>query len=191
MNIRPLKKIEADLELAFRREALAPIEIGRLLLEVKEQAGHGGWLPWLKAKFPHSVSTAENYMNAAKLAGKFPTVGNLKVTPGGLYALIEADNEGDTDVIEGALREAKTRWVDGGRVREIAKELHLPPAPPPTRPSDEPPPPAPPEPPPPEDDDDDDRPPPPSPPALKEKQARFCRDFDAAVAPLGALAAGR
>jgi hypothetical protein len=200
MNARPLSTIEKDLEAAFQRERKGPIEIGGLLLEAKEQLdAHGRWLPWLRARFPHAVRTAQNYMSAYKfsLRHKSATVAYLKLSPGGLYALVEADKDDDQGVVERGLREAKTRWVDASRVHEIVEEFHRPPAPSPApSPSTTPPAgtsagtsaPAM----PPDDDDDDDRPPPPMPPAppgLSPKQARFVNDFDAAIVSLKALAA--
>jgi Protein of unknown function (DUF3102) len=194
VNARPLARIEADLAAAFQRESRGAIEIGGLLIEAKEQLdAHGQWLPWLKDKFPHAIRTAQNYMAAHRLAGEYATVAHLKLSTGGLYALVAADNAGDVSVIDKVLQEAKTKWVDADRVREIAEELRPPPDPlPPSTGED-----------PAEkpdadaddanddDDDDDDgddetppddeRPPPPS-PGLNPKQARLVRDFDDAVA---------
>jgi Protein of unknown function (DUF3102) len=64
----PAAKIEAALEASFKRESRNFIEIGGLLNEAKEQLdSHGKWLPWLKARFPHAVRTAQNYMAAHSL----------------------------------------------------------------------------------------------------------------------------
>jgi hypothetical protein len=63
------------------------IEIGRRLTDAKKIAGHGNWLPWLEREFGWSVSSAENFINVHKLAGKFPTVGNLEMDMRSLYAL--------------------------------------------------------------------------------------------------------
>ncbi len=179
-NARSLARIEADLEAAFKREARGPIEIGGLLLEAKEQLSHGQWLIWLNSNFPHSVSTCENYINAAKFAAKFPTVVNLKVSPTGFYALAKSDNDGDAEVVKRALHEAETKWVDAVRVHQIVKELRPPPLPP----ADEE-----------ESDDDtapdDDQPPPPAPPPINPKQARLVRDFDGAVAAFKTLVTKR
>src|SRR5262249_25434291 len=63
------------------------VEIGRRLIEAKEIAGHGNWLPWLDREFGWSPSTAENYINLFKLSAKFPTVGNLDFDLRALYML--------------------------------------------------------------------------------------------------------
>ena len=127
--MRSLTTIEADLEAAFRREANGPIEIGRLLNEAKEQLDtHGEWLPLLKARFPHAVRTAQNYMGAARLAYKYATVAHLRLSHSALYALVEADNNGDDELVEAVLREAQATpaWIDRDRVNEIWREINLP-----------------------------------------------------------------
>jgi hypothetical protein len=63
------------------------IEIGQRLVQCKEIAGHGGWLPWLEREFEWSEDTAERYMAVAKLGEKFRTVRNLDVPLKGLYLL--------------------------------------------------------------------------------------------------------
>lgn len=41
------------------------INCGRMLIEAKEKAGHGSWLPWLRDNFPAAATTAQNYMRLA------------------------------------------------------------------------------------------------------------------------------
>jgi hypothetical protein len=54
---------------------------GDLLIEAKEQLGHGEWLPWLKTNFPFSDRTARLYMQVARrraeLEVKMATVADL------------------------------------------------------------------------------------------------------------------
>jgi hypothetical protein len=40
------------------------VEIGRLLIEVKERLPHGQWLPWLHAEFAWSETTARRFMDS-------------------------------------------------------------------------------------------------------------------------------
>jgi hypothetical protein len=200
-NARSLRKIEADLEAAFLREKLGPIEIGGLLTEAKDLlASHGKWIAWLEERFPHSVRTAQRYMAAYEFSAKCDTVSHLKLTVGGLYTLASFDNSGRMDVVNAALEEAKTQWVDADRVHEIVVDLRQQEEPPEEEPSpgeepfgyDEPPPGAELEedelPPPPLDDD---RPPPPPPPRATPKQAGLTREFDTAALSLRRLMARR
>lgn len=127
---RQLQTILAELQTAMKREATNIIAIGDLLLEVQAQVEHGSWLPWLAENFDKSISTAENYMNAARLAAEFPMVGNLKLRPSALYLLGGELNSKATSpkAIRAVLSAAETEWITAERAREIA----YPKPPPPT-----------------------------------------------------------
>ena len=216
MNRRPLKTIAADIATALRHEVRGVVEIGRLLDEAKEQLDeHGRWLPWLRDNFPCSVRTAQNYMAASALAAKYATVAHLRLTVQGLYALVEADRDGNAEAVKAALSEAKDKWVDDDRVREIIASLRpLPEEPSSAEGGDEAPPPEAakdaaqpsdeagdetPEPDAeggddrpkgePEPTPDDDRPPPTPSPSLTPKQAAQLSKFEAAAKELLGLAA--
>lgn len=65
----------------MRRTADSLIRAGKELLEVKAILSHGQFGEWLEVEFGMSHSTANNWMNAAKVYGdKIPTVGNLSQT---------------------------------------------------------------------------------------------------------------
>ncbi|SIN97307.1 Protein of unknown function [Bradyrhizobium erythrophlei] len=65
------------------------IEIGRLLTEAKQIAGHGNWLPWLEREFGWTDKTAENFLNVHKLGAqtKFENISDLNLPVSGLYLL--------------------------------------------------------------------------------------------------------
>lgn len=128
---RDLGVISGELQTALKGEATNIIVAGGLLVEAQEQLEHGQWLPWLKANFGSSVSTAENYMNAARLAAEFPTVANLKLRPSALYVLGRCWSHhygpfSRAKVIEAVLAAAENEWVDSDRAREIARSLSPP-----------------------------------------------------------------
>jgi hypothetical protein len=125
-NHRDLKVITKDLHIALKREAANFIAIGGLLVEAQDQLDHGAWLPWLDENFGASVSTAENYMAAARFVAKFPTVANFKLRPTALYLLgrgLDQFRQFDDEVIEAVFSEAKTKWVTEDRVRFIWASL--------------------------------------------------------------------
>jgi hypothetical protein len=68
--------------------------IGKLLLEAKEQAGHGTWLRYLKS-IGWSDRNAQLHMSVARLAAKYETVADLNAAPTALYQLawLEEDQE--------------------------------------------------------------------------------------------------
>jgi hypothetical protein len=97
------------------------IDIGDLLLEAKEQGCEfGEWMDWLETEFEWSVTTAERFMNVARLVGKFPKLGNLKLGKTALYALADHGRKGDLPAIieELAKHATETRlpWRDAKRV---------------------------------------------------------------------------
>jgi Protein of unknown function (DUF3102) len=89
---RALADIEKDLGVLVKAQRRNIFTMGALLIEAKARVLHGEWLPWLQQHFGRSVSTAENYMNAARLIAKFPTVGNLKLSNSALYWLAGIDD---------------------------------------------------------------------------------------------------
>jgi hypothetical protein len=63
----------------------AIMQNGKDLLRIKAKLPHGEFGKWIKAEFGMSNSTAQNYMNAAELVDKNPTVAILP--PATLYNL--------------------------------------------------------------------------------------------------------
>jgi hypothetical protein len=61
------------------------IETGKDLLAAKAIVEHGSFGAWLQENFGWSISTAQNYMNATKLAAENATVGKMK--PAAIIAL--------------------------------------------------------------------------------------------------------
>jgi hypothetical protein len=122
---RDLKLIARDLRVAMKREATNVIAIGTLLLEARKQLRYGKWTPWLVENFGASDSSADNYMNAARFARKFPTVGSLKLRPTALYVLGDRypSELFDRKALKKIFLEAETEWVDRNRAREIAEAL--------------------------------------------------------------------
>jgi hypothetical protein len=134
-RIRPrnIALIASELVAALKREATDIITIGSLLIEAQEQLDYGEWLGWLEEHFGSSDRTAENYMNAARLAAKFETVSNLKLRPTVLYLLgKELDDPTsffNRKAIKAILKAAETDWVNVERAREIAASLQPKPKP--------------------------------------------------------------
>src|SRR5262249_7386802 len=71
----------AQCESATRSALEHAAEAGRLLTEAKAQAGHGNWLPWLKANVTCSERTAQVYMRIAARYEEL-TAGNPQTSAG-------------------------------------------------------------------------------------------------------------
>jgi hypothetical protein len=86
-QITDLRNRAASIRQKARTTTRGIIEIGRDLLAVKKELGHGEFLIWAETECGLSIRTAENYMRAAKFmeGRKFETVSNL--TPALIYKL--------------------------------------------------------------------------------------------------------
>lgn len=67
------------------------VEIGRLLLKMKEPLGHGHFTDWVEAECDMSIRTAQNYMNAARWAAKNENVSLLARLPLSVVYLLAGD----------------------------------------------------------------------------------------------------
>ena len=121
-NARPLDTIADDINRAGRGNI---IDIGDLLLEAQAQCEHGQWLGWLFAEFTWSVDTAARYMKVAKLAAKFRSLRNLKVSVTTMYEL--AYHEGEEDlptIIEELAKHADQDSIETGRRQARDQDRH-------------------------------------------------------------------
>jgi hypothetical protein len=74
-------------EAAFESSVAHAMRCGQLLIEAKAKAGHGNWLPWVRANLPFSERTARNYM---RLARNRQRIADLPSINEALTALIKA-----------------------------------------------------------------------------------------------------
>jgi hypothetical protein len=61
-----LDRLATRLRTALRRETENIIEIGNLLIEIRNHVPHGGWQKWLEENFDLTYRTALNYCHAAE-----------------------------------------------------------------------------------------------------------------------------
>ena len=129
---RDIAVIAGELQTVMKREATDIIAIGDLLLEARGAIGNGDWRAWLAVNFGSSSRTADNYMDAARLAERMCNVSQLKLRPTALYLLGgELDNPDglfNSKAVAAILKAAETELVNADRAREIAVSL-LPPPP--------------------------------------------------------------
>jgi DUF3102 family protein len=104
------------------------IEIGRLLTEAKQIAGHGNWLPWLEREFGWTDRTAENFINVHKLAAKSENFSDLSLPVSGLYMLAApgTPEEVREAVMERAQSGERLSVKDVRKQIDEAREKHAP-----------------------------------------------------------------
>ncbi len=65
-EVRPIEVITAEIWLYKQQAGAAILEIGKRLIEAKEQLSHGEWLPWLEEQVEFSEGTAQRFMRLAR-----------------------------------------------------------------------------------------------------------------------------
>lgn len=76
----------SEIKSLMRRTATDIINIGQLLIEVKQQLGHGNFRNWLKSEFNWSVSAATKFVQVA-VHFKCVNFTHLNITASALYLL--------------------------------------------------------------------------------------------------------
>ena len=108
--IRPLEVIEAEIQFYKQQTAIGIIEIGKRLIEAKEQLQHGQWGKWLEDKVDFSQNTAGQFMRVAKEFSNSESVKNLGTRK--LFLLLDLPAEKREEFIDNNnLEEMTTRQL--------------------------------------------------------------------------------
>ncbi|WP_218080885.1 DUF3102 domain-containing protein [Anthocerotibacter panamensis] len=106
-----------EIKSLVRRSLTDLLQIGKWLIEVKEDLEHGQFGEWLSAEFAWTSRTARYLMNAARTF-KTEEISNLKIVPSAMLAL------SSPELPEEARQEAITRAQEGERINvEKAREI--------------------------------------------------------------------
>lgn len=109
----PAKQIREEHRLAIecRDSAIRhAIEAGRLLLQVKQNLGHGEFIPWVEAWCPFKYSTAARYMSAAKQISTGVEISSLSTLfpSGRIPRGMPSDRKQDASAAPAARREPRS-----------------------------------------------------------------------------------
>lgn len=112
---RSIDQITLEINFYKAQTAQNIIEIGKRLIEAKQQLQHGEWLPWLRDKVEFSVNSADNFMKIAREYSNSQPVGNLPYTK--LLALLQVPEDEREEFLQ------ETHLVDGQEktVSEMSK----------------------------------------------------------------------
>jgi hypothetical protein len=120
-EVRPLKLIEAEINFYKTQTASGIFEIGKRLIEAKEQIPHGEWEKWLEEKVDFSQNTAGQFMRVAREFSNSEPVQNLGTRK--IFALLAVPEESRKQFIdEKKLEDMTSRQVEAA-VREYKKEI--------------------------------------------------------------------
>lgn len=124
-NIRPIEVITAEIQFYKAQAGTSLLEIGRRLIEAKEQLEHGDWLPWLHDKAEFSERTAQNLMRIAREYTNPQLVADLGVQKSLLMiAMEEAEREefvSETHTVDG--QEKSVSDMTAKELQRVLKEL--------------------------------------------------------------------
>ena len=119
---RDIEVITEEINFYKRQAGSAILEIGKRLVEAKEQLSHGEWLPWLEKKVAFSERSAQQYMRLWKEYGKSALSADLSVSKAlVLLALPESEREDFAAEKHSVNGEKKT--VSSMTVKELEKAI--------------------------------------------------------------------
>ncbi len=108
---RNIEQITLEINFYKQQTAQNILEIGKRLIEAKQQFQHGEWLPWLRDQVQFTERSAQNFMRIAEEFSKTKPVADLPYTK--LLALLQVPEEDREEFIQ------ETHLV-GGREKTIA-----------------------------------------------------------------------
>lgn len=119
---RDIEVITEEINFYKRQAGAAILEIGKRLVEAKEQLSHGEWLPWLEEKVAFSERSAQQYMRLWKEYGKSALSADLSISKAlVLLALPDSEREGFAAEKHAVNGEEKT--VADMTVKELEKAI--------------------------------------------------------------------
>ncbi len=119
-----IEKTTAEILMLKDQTAQNIIEIGKRLIEVKENLEHGEFTEWLKEKVDISHRTANNFMKVATTFSNSQSIANLGSTK--LFLLAGLDKEDRQEIMkESNVEEMTTRELEQAvkEKKEIKKQL--------------------------------------------------------------------
>lgn len=115
---------QITLEINFYKAQTAQniIEIGKRLIEAKQQLQHGEWLPWLRDKVQFTERSAQNFMRIAQEFSNTKTLADLPYTK--LLTLLQVP-EGDRDefIQKSHLIDGQEKAVKDMSTRELQQAI--------------------------------------------------------------------
>lgn len=124
LELTTLDQITAEIVLLKQQTAMNIIEIGKRLLQAKEQLPHGQWGAWLQEQVEFSHATANRFMQiATEYSANSSALRNLNPTK--VYALLELPGQEREDFIqaEHLVPSGEIKTVDEMTTRELQQAI--------------------------------------------------------------------
>jgi len=117
VDLQTLDQLVLEIKFYSQQTALNMIEVGKRLLQAKEQVGHGEWGIWLAEKVELSDRTAQYFMKAYETFGNPQSVAVLR--PAQVYALLDSPEPVRKEIIENHKPEEMT----GKQIKDLSRQL--------------------------------------------------------------------
>jgi hypothetical protein len=122
LQTRPLETIESEINFYKQQTAIGIIEIGKRLIEAKEQVNHGEWGTWLKDRVEFSQWTANKFMKCTTEFSNCGLNNNLGQTK--IFALLDLPiDERDLFISEQHEVNGEIKTVDEMTSMELKKVI--------------------------------------------------------------------
>lgn len=121
-ELTPLPQLVAEIKILSQQQAVNIIEIGKRLIEAKQQLSHGEWGPWVEQNVPYSQRWANQYMKVATEFANWNPSSNLNQKK--IFALLSLPaGEVETFLAQPHEVNGQQKTVDEMTSRELAATI--------------------------------------------------------------------
>ena len=97
-ELTPIPQLKTEIQFYERQTATGMLEIGKRLIQIKEQLPHGEFMPWVEKELSYSHDSANNFMRCYEKFGNSETFRNLK--PSQMFVLMGETEEIAVEIIK-------------------------------------------------------------------------------------------
>ena len=97
-ELTPIPQLKTEIQFYERQTATGMLEIGKRLIQIKEQLPHGEFMPWVEKELSYSHDSANNFMRCYEKFGNSETFRNLK--PSQMFVLMGETEEITVEIIK-------------------------------------------------------------------------------------------
>ena len=82
-EVATIPQLKTEIKFYEKQTAVGMLEIGKRLIQIKEQLPHGEFIPWIERELNYSRSSANNFIRCYEEYGNVQSIGHLNPTQGG------------------------------------------------------------------------------------------------------------
>lgn len=97
-ELTPIPQLKMEIQFYERQTATGMLEIGKRLIQIKEQLPHGEFIGWVERELNYTRMTASRFMRAYEEYGNVTT--ELRLNPSQMIAMLGLPEEVKTEIVE-------------------------------------------------------------------------------------------